>query len=208
MRTCAGDDISLILIVALYAACAAGLRSILERSRQTPGLRFPLATTVLVAAIAVPGTLQLLFPAMQTALQRDYTRFEGGEWWRLITPLFVQDGGLVGGVSNLVGLLVVGAIAEHLWGGWRMLVIFFGGGLVGEVVGFAWQPVGAGNSIGNFALAASVALLCVAARERRMTRAFAYISLAADGMLVAIKDLHGAAAVAGFALALVVRSRP
>lgn len=144
---------------------------------------------------------------MLAVLERDYTRFASGEWWRLITPLFVQDGGLVGGVSNLVGLLVVGAIAEHLWGRWRMLAIFFGGAVVGELVGFAWQPVGAGNSIGNFALAASVALLCVAARERRMTQAFAYISLAADVVLVAMRDIHGAAAVAGFMMALVLRPR-
>jgi hypothetical protein len=90
------------------------LRSILERSQQSPGLRFPLATILLVAAIAVPSTLQLLFPAMLMTLQRDYTRFASGEWWRLTAPLFVQDGGLVGGVSNLVGLLVVGEAVAHM----------------------------------------------------------------------------------------------
>jgi membrane associated rhomboid family serine protease len=153
----------------------------------------------------LPTTLQFSFPAILSALRRDYARFLGGDWWRLITPLFVQDGGIAGAVFNLVSLLLVGGIAEQLWGSKRMIGIFFVGGVVGEAVAFAWQPIGAGNSVGNFSLAASVAVACLAPQVSRMTQMAALLALSADAVLVLLKDIHGAAAVAGITLALALR---
>lgn len=60
---------------------------------------------------------------------RDYSRFLAGEWWRLITPLFVQDGGVTGSLFNLVSLFLVGCVAERHWGSQRWLIIFFVGGI-------------------------------------------------------------------------------
>jgi hypothetical protein len=62
---------------------------------------------------------------------------------------------------------------------------------------------GAGNSVGNFSLAASVAVACLAPHAARITRMTALLALSADGVLVLLKDIHGAAAVAGITLALV-----
>jgi membrane associated rhomboid family serine protease len=200
-------------ILGLYCPCAAGFSVIRDRSIQplhlskTLARRFPLATLLLTAAVALPSTLQFFFPAILSAFRRDYTRFVSGDWWRLITPLFVQDGGVGGAIFNLVSLLLVGGVAEQLWGSKRVIGIFFAGGVVGEAVAFAWQPVGAGNSVGNFSLAASVAVACLAPQVGRITQIAAFLGLSADAVLVLLKDIHGAAAVAGITLALASRAR-
>lgn len=62
-----------------------------------------------------------------------------GEWWRLGSCLFVHIG-LVHIAVNLFALLSVGPRAEALWGRWRFLLIYFGGGLAGAVVAMASRP--------------------------------------------------------------------
>jgi hypothetical protein len=86
-----------------------------------------------------------------------------------------------------------------------MIGIFFVGGVVSEAVAFAWQPIGAGNSVGNFSLSASVAVACLAPQAGRMTQLAALLALSADAVLVLLKDIHGAAAVAGITPALALR---
>jgi membrane associated rhomboid family serine protease len=120
----------------------------------------------------------------------------------LVTPLFVQDAGITGSIFNLVSLALVGTVAEQLWGRWRILVIFFVGGIAGEIVAFSWQPLGAGNSVGNFSLAASVAVLCLLRRPSRVVQMAALLALGADLLLIIMKDIHGAAAIAGVVLAI------
>jgi membrane associated rhomboid family serine protease len=187
------------LVVGLYWALLAGRLFIMDRAGQpargpvSPLYRFPLATALLALAISVPTTLQFFFPIVLSALRRDYARFLAGDWWRLITPLFVQDTGLAGACFNIVTLLLVGATAEKLWGARRKLVIFFVGALVGEVVGFAWQPIGAGNSVGNSSLAASMASVCLLSSASRKTQFCALRALSADALLLVLKDIHGAA---------------
>jgi membrane associated rhomboid family serine protease len=199
------------VVLGLYSAYMAGVICIRGRSIQSPGTskapvnRFPLATFLLALAVALPTTLQFFFPAILAAFRRDYAGFSNGDWWRLFTPLFVQDGGVAGAVFNLVSLLLVGGVAEQLWGSGRMLGIFLVGGVVGEAVAFAWQPIGAGNSVGNFSLAASIAVVCLALQGGRTTRMAALLALSADAVLVLLKDIHGAAAVAGITLALALR---
>jgi rhomboid protease GluP len=201
------------VISGLYLALIAGL--IFIRSRPPASVRpsapavsrIPLATLVLAAAIALPTTLQFVFPAILSLLQRDFTRFAHGEWWRVITPLFVQDGGVAGSIFNLLTLLLVGTVAECLLGSRRMLGIFFVGGLVGELVAFAWQPIGAGNSVGNFGLAAGVAVTCLVSQTGTITRVISLLALSADAVLIVLKDIHGAAAVAGVILALALKSK-
>ena len=199
-----------LYILGLYGAYLAGftfLRTKLSSNvldSKAIKFRFPKTTLVLFLAIAIPSILQFLFPDLLLFLQRDATRFRQGEWWRLITPLFVQDGGISGTVFNLVSLAFVGTVAEQFWDTKEMLIIFFGGGLVGEIIGFLWQPVGAGNSVGNFSLAAAVALICLHRLASRFVQTAALVVLGADIVLVLLKDIHGPAAVTGAILAFVL----
>jgi membrane associated rhomboid family serine protease len=160
-------------------------------------------TTVL----CVTALLHWIFPGVRPALQRDASRIVNGEWWRIGTALLVQDGGVAGTVSNLISLMLVGSAAERLWGTRRWLLIFFVGAICSEVAALAWQPIGAGNSVANFSLAGAVAVLCVLARPSLAVRLTAAVTLAAGAALIVLRDIHGAATLAGAVIALVLVGR-
>jgi membrane associated rhomboid family serine protease len=123
--------------------------------------RPPVVTTAVFMVTATTSVLGLLIPGMLEALQRTPQGLHG-DWWRTFTALFVQDGGVVGTLSNLVFLLVMGVLAEQVLGAWRWLVCYFGAGLVGELAGYAWQPRGAGNSVAICGLAGALTVALVA----------------------------------------------
>ncbi|HMB23914.1 MAG: rhomboid family intramembrane serine protease, partial [Chloroflexota bacterium] len=153
----------------IYSAYLAGFLYLRNQSVELPAskskpFRFPWVTLFLFLMVAILSILQNLFPDLLLLFRRDTVRFLDGEWWRLVTPLFFQDGGIGGTISNLVGLALIGVVAEQLWDRRDMLLIFFAGGLAGELIGLVWQPVGAGNSVANFSLAASAAIACLMRR--------------------------------------------
>jgi len=200
--------LSILYVLGLYCAFAAGSMLLRNHASSPPSttrdVNFPWATALLLAAIAVPSVLQFFFPALLAIFQRDYRRFLQGDWWRLVSPLFVQDGGLSGSIFNLISLAFVGSAAERIWNSKSMLLIFFVGGIIGEVVGFVWQPIGAGNSVGNFSLAASIAVASLMRPSARPVQILAMLALTADGILLGLQDIHGAAAVMGAIQALVL----
>jgi membrane associated rhomboid family serine protease len=124
--------------------------------------RRPWLTLSVAAVTAVMLVVQETVPGTLGHLERAPAAVHG-DWWRWITALVVQDGHWAGGISNLVGLLLLGTAVEQVArpAGW--LAFYLGGGLVGQVFGHYWQPVGGGNSVANCGLAA----LCVAVALRR-----------------------------------------
>lgn len=106
----------------------------------------------LVSAVVLITTLgillQLLNPALFLALRRDPTALSRGEWWRVITPLLVNDGSpIFHFVLDTAGFLLVGTVTERLFGAGRWLLLFFAGAAAGTIVGYLWDPYGAGTSI-------------------------------------------------------------
>ncbi len=125
-----------------------------------------LTLTVFVVT-AVPSLLQVPFPAVLTSLQRT-PAVRDGEVWRIGTSLLVQDGGWFGTLSNLLFLLVVGAVAERVLPRWLWLVCYLAGGLTGQLFGLAWQPVGGGNSVAICGLAGALVAAMLGARFRHV----------------------------------------
>ncbi len=170
----------------------------------TAGSWLPVATLLLTATIAVPSFLQSFSPAVLPLLRRDSGAIMNGDWWRVGTALLVQDGGITGSLINLVALLLVGSVSERLWGAARMLGIFVAGGVLSECVALAWQPIGAGNSVGNFALAGSLASFCLIRPTVGGERLHSCVTLGIGVLLLTVRDIHGAAigfgAVLGLAL--------
>ena len=198
--------LSVLYVLGLYSALAAGSTSLRNQASLPQAhpktFQLPQTTTLLLLAIAIPSILQFFVPGVLSLFERNYSLFLKGEWWRLITPLFVQDGGVSGTIFNLTSLLLVGSVAERFWGGRRMLLIFFIGGIAAELVAFAWQPIGAGNSIGNFSLAAAIAVACLMRHPPRSMQIMALLALGADGVLLGLQNIHGAAAMVGAIQAL------
>jgi len=117
----------ILFIVCLLSAYLAGF---LRLRMQKATMPYPRVTMMVTLLIAIPTTLQFFFPSILQTLQRDAAQFVAGNGWRVITPLFVQDGGVGGSVFNLVSLLFVGNVAEQLWSTRRWLIIFFAGGIL------------------------------------------------------------------------------
>lgn len=63
-----------------------------------------------------------------------------GDWWRLFTCCFVHVG-FWHLLMNMVGLVMVGPVAEWLWGRWRVFGIYFLAGLGGACAAMALRPV-------------------------------------------------------------------
>jgi membrane associated rhomboid family serine protease len=204
--------LAILYAIGLYGAFMAGMIHLRRQAAATASStgsnailrRPPWLTLILIAAIGIPTALQFVFPSMLPLLRRDTAAFFAGDWWRIITSVFVQDGGVSGSIFNLLSLLLVGAVAEQVWGRGSVLILFFGGGLIGEVAGLAWQPVGAGNSVANFSLAGGMAVACLMQRSSKSVQLAALLTLVAAGVLVALKDIHGPATFAGAFLALLL----
>jgi len=99
--------------------------------------------------------------------------------------------------------LLVGAVAENLWGSQRFILLFFSCGILVETLALYWQPVGAGNSGANFGVAAATALLCILSSRTIQIRAWAALVLVSGLILLLMRDIHGAAVMDGVALCVV-----
>src|SRR5699024_8070513 len=82
----------------------------------------PWATLTTWICTAAAGSVQLLHPVSLDQFGRDPAALAAGQWWRMVTPLFVQDGGLLGLIFNLVALAVVRSPASLLLGPGRRTV--------------------------------------------------------------------------------------
>lgn len=120
-------------------------------------MRFPVLTAGVTAVTAVVDIVQFAVPGTLERLERTPALLHG-EWWRAVTSLFVQDGGIAGTVSNLLFLVLLGTLAEQVLDKPRWLVQYFGVGIASEFLGCLWQPVGGGNSIALCGLAGAVAV--------------------------------------------------
>ncbi len=150
---------------------------------------------------------QSVFPAVRGALERSPS-IEHGEIWRLLTTLFVQDGGVVGFGFNLSFLLAVGVFAEQHFSRARWLTIYFVGALAAELIALSWKPYGGGNSVADLALAGALTVRAVNWKQH-LAAIIAAIGLAAGATLLAIRDIHGVGYAAGVAIALLLaRKRP
>lgn len=112
------------------------------------GPRKPLLTAAVFLVTLACGIAQLAHRPLYDHVVRDAARINDGQWYRLLTGMFFQDGWGPGLVSNLILLAVVGTVAERVLGRPRWLLLYFGCGWLGQLVSYAWlNPVGAGNSM-------------------------------------------------------------
>ncbi|WDR01927.1 rhomboid family intramembrane serine protease [Devosia algicola] len=175
--------------------------------------RLPLLTLLVSAFLAACLALQFADPEILLVMQRSASAILAGQWWRMGTALFFQDGWLAGGLSNIAALLVIGGLAEQVLTRWTWIGIYALGGLAAETIALAWQPIGAGNSIAICALA-GVLLVAPSLDRRRWPPDFRHALsgsgamrvLAASAVLILLvrQDIHGAGALAGALLAIMV----
>ena len=114
--------------------------------------RGPIATRVLVLSLLVSattiaftldGTTDLGILTRAGALVRGFVH--DGEYWRLVSCLFVHVGG-IHLLVNLLGLWMLGRLTEELFGPWRLVAIFALSGIAGAAA--SYFAVAAGTSAG------------------------------------------------------------
>jgi rhomboid protease GluP len=71
---------------------------------------------------------------------KSYPDIVAGQWWRLVTAGFLH-GGLMHIFMNSWALFDLGAAVEEIYGGARMLVIYFVSNVTGFYLSFIWNPL-------------------------------------------------------------------
>jgi rhomboid protease GluP len=175
-------------IIALLCAFFAGSITIEDAKR-----KFPYITVLVCLVLAFCFVLQLCFPQLLLVFERNTVDIEARQWWRVVTALFFQDGGWVGAVSNIFFLGLIGFVAEQLIKKWQWLVLYFVTGIATEGVAMVWQPIGAGNSIAVFGLAAGICAYVLLVSRTFTVRALVFISVLSALFLFTRADIHGAA---------------
>ncbi|MEJ1229760.1 MAG: rhomboid family intramembrane serine protease [Galbitalea sp.] len=169
--------------------------------------KFPIVALVLTVLIGIPSLLQFVFPQITDALSRRPALELDGQWWRVLTAVAAQDGGLAGAIFNLVVVAVVTTLGERAWGRWRMLVLFLAPSIILNLLAVAWNAPGGGSSFASDGLLLSMCALGVLQTRVLQTRRLLFvictaIPVAAGIVLVVANDAHGVAMLVGAVLGL------
>jgi rhomboid protease GluP len=115
-----------------------------------------------------------------------------GQWWRLLTAVFLHSG-LMHLTMNMAGLLCTGPTVERVYGSRRFLMLYLGAGLTGSALSLHFSAqhgtaVGASGAV--FGVAG--ALLVAALRHRRfLPTMLSFYTLAGIGLLLLDGMLRG-----------------
>jgi len=105
-----------------------------------------IAINALVFAIMVARGVSAIRPTPQQALAfgADFGPLTlNGQWWRLVTSMFVHFGIIHVGL-NMWCLWNLGRAAETLLGRFSYLLAYFVGGIFGSIASVYWHPMGVG----------------------------------------------------------------
>lgn len=165
--------------------------------------RIPVATIAILVVTVILTGLQFVYPQVLDTLRRNPTALAAGEWWRMVTPLFVHSDGWLQILFNLIGIIVAAPFVERFYGSLYFLVLYFIPGLVGEITGYMWEPTGAGASVGLAGLVGSIFALALwkPAPFPPLTRILGAVGLLAALLLTLLSNHHGPPLLAGALLA-------
>lgn len=166
------------------------------------------ASMVLFAITFTVSTLQFIFPEVIPALDRNQDALMSGEFWRLITPLFIQPAGLWQCLFNGIFFFMFLPIGEHLYGR-RIILIFLLTGLVGQLVNYYWERGGGGSSTALYGVMGSLYMYIILHRQN-FPKGYRLIPLAGflgAAILCFFEDGHAPALLAGGLVSLVLSSK-
>jgi len=191
------------MLLALLVACDA-IGSLPVRARTVPWPTFVL-TGFAVAGIVV----QIAWDGAMSALDNDPGK---AGWWRIVTSVFLQNGGVLGTVWNLVTLALVATLASWFWGSIPALVLFVAGALVPNALGdlAGGNGVGtdprdfAGSSGATYFLVATVVGAVAIRRGATRARALGWALLVLGIVIwVGLGNAHGLVIAEGFVVGVV-----
>ena len=199
-----GDGLpNIILYLVLLALFVqVGLRLLRASTRPR---RFPVVAVTATVVIGVPSLLQYVWPGIATALERnpDLT-LHHGQWWRVLTALLAQDGGLAGAIFNLLVVAGVVLLGEWIWGRATTVVLFLLPSIVLNLLAIVyWNASGGGSSFASDGLLMSMCgLALVTLRDLAATICAGIAILIGISLVVFLNDAHGVAILVGAGLGI------
>jgi len=127
-----------------------------------------IAANTLVLAIMVLRGASLFLPTPQQAIAfgADFGPLTlNGQWWRLVTSMFVHFGIIHIGL-NMWCLWNLGRAAEILMGRFSYLLAYFASGIFGSIAGVYWQPMAAGAGASGAIFGMAGALFTLVYRQK------------------------------------------
>lgn len=146
-------------------------------------------------------------PALLPALERTPDALHHRQYWRLLTPLFVHSDGWRQIAFNFPAIAVIGYFAERVFGTRLWLIIYFGSGFAAELVGYRWQPTGAGASIAGAGLLGALAVFVLLRARASQAKFGAVLILLGAIALTGRRNIHGPPILVGGCIALVAIKR-
>lgn len=163
----------------------------------------PVITLTVLAITAFTTGMQGMDSRVLSMLERTPNALANHEYWRLITPLFVHADGWRQIVFDFFAMAILGFMVEQIFGGKFWLSTYFVCGLVGELAGYAWQPLGAGSSVGSAGLLGAIATWLLIENRRVPAMFGAVVILGGAIVLSWLRDIHGPPVLAGASVALI-----
>ena len=167
----------------------------------------------LLSLTTIITSLQFFIPEIVPALNRDRQGLLSGEMWRLITPLFIQPGGIWQCVFNGLFFISFVPIAERLYGR-GVLLIYFATGIVGQMVNFYWETTpgglasaGGGSSTALYGTKGSL-VMYILINRRLFPKGYVLIPIAvfsSAAVLILFEDGHAPPLLLGGMLGLLLR---
>ena len=190
----------LCILVVTIATLGCALQ--LYRFSRDKTRRVPVITLVIIGSTAFVTGLQFVFPEVLTALRRNPQALAAGEWWRMVTPLFVHAYGGWHACVNGIAAIVFCPLAERLYGK-KVWILYFVPGVVGQIFGYLWSPNTAGASLGIAGVMGGLLAFVVLHRRElsRSAQLFAMSGIAGAVALCFWRDIHGPPTVIGILLA-------
>jgi rhomboid protease GluP len=118
--------------------------TLLQEARQSPVTVLFFAANVLMFVWMVIQGVDAMNPTVGALLHYGANSGEGvaeGEWWRLLTCMFLH-GGLIHLVVNMYSLRILGPFIEGLFGSATFFLVYMIAGFGGSVASCLWNPIG------------------------------------------------------------------
>ena len=138
MDTSGDSTASIVVALVVLGAFLASAPRMVRGSERPP--RIPWLTVVLVVVIGIPSIAQYLGAStVGDALRREpELTLQHGEWWRVLTSLLAQDGGLVAAIYSLAVVAVAITFSSWIQGTWLTLAIFLFCSIVLNLLAIGW----------------------------------------------------------------------
>lgn len=189
-----------LVLLALFGFVAVQLLRGTRSPRAVPWL-----TIAAVLVVGPPSLLQYAIPGLGHALERDPAATLGhGEWWRPVTSLLAQDGGLVAAAFNLIIVAAVVLVGEWGWGRVRTFIAFLGTSLLLNLIALSWSDHGGGSSFASDGLMVALTVFAALTRGIGPVRVIAVVQTVIGVVLVVLNDAHGLAMLVGAGIGVLI----